>query len=71
MCAFVNIQTDFLLLLGLLMVMVTVAANQDIATDTLAVGLLTSEERCAAALERCRCRDCRGLAQPGQQWLCC
>ena len=44
-CAFVNIQTDFLLLLGLLMVMVTVAASQDIATDALAVGLLTSEER--------------------------
>ncbi|MEM9769096.1 MAG: MFS transporter [Cyanobacteria bacterium P01_D01_bin.71] len=44
-CAFVNIQTDFWLLLGLLMVMVTVAASQDIATDALAVGFLTPAER--------------------------
>ena len=44
-CAFVSLQSNFILLYGLLMVMSTLAASQDIATDALAVGLLTPSER--------------------------
>ncbi|MEM8641048.1 MAG: MFS transporter [Cyanobacteria bacterium P01_G01_bin.54] len=45
LCAFVDIQTDLTLLFGLLMIMAIFSASQDIATDALAVGLLTLEER--------------------------
>ena len=44
-CAFVSFQTSFVLLFGLLMLMATLAASQDIATDALAVGLLAPTER--------------------------
>ncbi|ESA35325.1 arabinose efflux permease family protein [Leptolyngbya sp. Heron Island J] len=44
-CAFVSLHTNFMLLFGLLMVMATLAASQDIATDALAVGLLAPTER--------------------------
>ncbi|MEM7793984.1 MAG: MFS transporter [Cyanobacteria bacterium P01_C01_bin.118] len=44
-CAFVNLQSNFILLYGLLMVMSTLTASQDIATDALAVGLLAPTER--------------------------
>ncbi|MEM9809236.1 MAG: MFS transporter, partial [Cyanobacteria bacterium P01_D01_bin.56] len=44
-CAFVSLQSNFIFLYGLLMVMSTLAASQDIATDALAVGLLTPSER--------------------------
>lgn len=45
LCAFVSLQTNFIVLFGLLMAMATLAASQDIATDALAVGLLTPSER--------------------------
>ncbi|MGD1949666.1 MAG: MFS transporter, partial [Leptolyngbyaceae cyanobacterium] len=45
LCAFVSLQTNFMLLFGLLMVMATLAASLDIATDALAVGLLAPSER--------------------------
>ncbi|NEZ54396.1 MFS transporter [Adonisia turfae] len=45
LCAFVSFQTNFMLLFGLLMLMATLAASQDIATDALAVRLLTPTER--------------------------
>ena len=45
LCAFVNIQTNFMLMFGLLMLMSTFAATQDIATDALAVRLLKPTER--------------------------
>ena len=45
LCAFVSFQTNFMLLFGLLMLMATLAASQDIATDALAVRLLTPNER--------------------------
>ncbi|MEM9447504.1 MAG: MFS transporter [Cyanobacteria bacterium P01_E01_bin.6] len=45
LCAFVDIQADFTLMFALLLLMVTLAASQDIATDALAVGLLEPSER--------------------------
>lgn len=44
-CAFLNIQTQFPLLLICMFLACTLAASQDIATDALAVGLLDKQER--------------------------
>ncbi|MEM9804010.1 MAG: MFS transporter [Cyanobacteria bacterium P01_D01_bin.56] len=45
LCAFTSLQDSFILLFSLLMVMATLAASQDIATDALAVSLLAPTER--------------------------
>ncbi|MGF1482040.1 MAG: MFS transporter [Cyanophyceae cyanobacterium] len=44
-CAFLNLETNFSLLLGGMLLAITLAATQDIATDALAVGLLAPTER--------------------------
>ncbi|NET09397.1 MAG: MFS transporter, partial [Symploca sp. SIO2B6] len=45
LCAFVDMQANFTLMFGLLLLIATFAASQDIATDALAVGLLEPRER--------------------------
>ena len=44
-CAFLDIQTNWKLLLGCLLLVTFLAATQDIATDALAIGLLDRSER--------------------------
>ncbi|WP_019506644.1 MFS transporter [Pleurocapsa sp. PCC 7319] len=44
-CAFINLETDFTLLLAVMLIAITLAATQDIATDALAIELLKPAER--------------------------
>jgi MFS transporter, PAT family, beta-lactamase induction signal transducer AmpG len=45
LCAFINLQTQLLLMLSCMFLVCFFAASQDIATDALAIGLLNQNER--------------------------
>ncbi|NJR48093.1 MAG: MFS transporter [Hyellaceae cyanobacterium CSU_1_1] len=45
LCAFLNFDNNFRLLLAMMLLAITLAATQDIATDALAIGILKPSER--------------------------